>query len=137
MNESSQTSAVPAPGSSPAAEIFYSYSNRDEESRDRLEIGLSLLQRQSLISQWHDRKIVPGTDWRNEIDQHLDTAQVILFLVSADFIASDYCWDVEVKRALERHRKGDARVVPIILRPCDWQSSPFAGLQALPKGAKP
>ena len=75
--------------------------------------------------------------WADEIDMHLETASIILLLVSPDFLASDYCYDIEMQRALERHKSGEARVVPIILRPCDWQHSPLKDLQCLPRDGKP
>ncbi len=120
-----------------AVDVFFSYSHQDEALRDTLETHLSLLKREGRIRSWHDRKIVPGESWKDAIDEHLESAQLILLLVSSDFLASDYCYDLEMKRALERHEAGEARVVPIILRPCDWTSSPFAGLQGLPKDARP
>jgi len=126
------TSQVPA-----AIEIFFSYSHKDEKLRDQLETHLSNLKRQNIIIGWHDRKIAASTEWKGEIDTHLESARIILLLVSADFLASDYCYDVEMKRALERHAAGQAHVIPIILRPCDWLRAPFGGLQALPTDAKP
>ena len=117
--------------------VFYSYSHEDEELRKLLETHLSLLRRQRLINEWHDRCITAGYEWQDEIDQHLENAQLILLLISPDFIASDYCYEVEIKRALAKHDTGAARVVPIILRPADWQHSPFSKLQCLPTDAKP
>jgi hypothetical protein len=122
--------------SNSAINIFYSYSHKDEKLRERLEEHLALLRKQGLIGDWHDRKIMPSQEWENEINSHLNTAQVILLLISSSFLASDYCYDKEMTRAMERHEAGEARVIPIILRPCDWQSSPFAKLQSLPKDAK-
>jgi hypothetical protein len=119
-----------------AIRLFYAYSRRDRELRNRLETHLSLLRRQGLIAGWHDRLIGPGAEWRNEIDQNLEESDVILLLVSADFVASDYCYDVEMARAIERHDAGEARVIPILLRPCDWKSASFGRLQALPRNAK-
>jgi hypothetical protein len=118
-------------------EIFYSYSHKDEEFRDELEKHLSLLKRQGFISSWHDRKIGAGTEWKGQIDEHLESAGIILLLISSDFLASDYCYDIELKLAMERHENGKARVIPIILRSCDWNSSPFVKLQALPRNGKP
>ena len=118
-------------------EIFFSYSHRDEKLRSRLEAHLSSLKRECLISGWHDRKIKPGTEWKGQIDTHLDSAQIILLLISADFLASDYCYDVEMDRAMARHDAGEPRVIPIILRPCDWPWSRFGKLQALPRDGKP
>jgi len=118
-------------------EVFFSYSHKDEKFRDDLETHLSLLKRDGLITQWHDRRIGAGTEWKNSIDEHLESAGVILLLISSDFLASDYCYDIELKRAMERHEKGEARVIPVILRHCDWSSATFAKLQSLPKDAKP
>jgi len=116
--------------------VFISYAHEDESLRQRLETHLSLLRRQGLIADWHDRQVMPGAEWAQEIDEHLETASIVLLLISADFVASDYCYNKEMKRALERHKLGEARVIPIILRPCDWQSSPFARLQSLPRDGK-
>ena len=120
-----------------AIEVFFSYSHKDEELRDQLEKHLSILKRQGVITGWHDRRIGAGREWEGEIDKHLNTADVILLLISADFLASDYCYDVEMKRAMERHEAGETRVIPVILRPVDWKGAPFGKLQALPKDAKP
>src|SRR6266568_4143119 len=120
-----------------ALEVFFSYSHKDQDLRDQLETHLSLLKNQGVISSWHDRKIIAGTEWAREIDAHLNTAQIILLLISADFLASTYCYDIEVKRAMERHNAREARVIPIILRPCDWHTAPFGKLQALPTDGKP
>src|SRR5450755_439454 len=116
--------------------MFISYAHEDEPLRKELEKHLSLLQRQGLVSTWQDRQITAGTKWAQEIDEHLKSASIILLLVSADFLASDYCYGVEMNRALERHEADQARVIPIALRPCDWKSAPFAHLQALPTDAK-
>ena len=119
-------------------EVFFSYAHEDEKLRDELAKQLKLLERQGIISAWHDRQIVAGTEWGSAIDTHLDSAQVILLLISPDFLASDYCWDIEVRRAMERHEAGEARVIPVILRPVDyWQEVSFGKLQALPTNAKP
>ncbi len=118
-------------------EVFYSYAHDDSLLRNKLEKHLKLLQRQGLITQWHDRHISPGSDWAQAISMHLERASVILLLVSADFLASDYCYSIEMQRALERHQNKEARVIPILLRPCDWKDAPFAQLQALPTNAKP
>jgi TIR domain len=126
-------------GSEPkkALEVFFSYSHKDQALRDQLEAHLSLLKNQGFISSWHDRKIIAGTEWAGEIDAHLNSAQIILLLISADFLASTYCYGIEVARAIERHNAGEAIVIPIILRPCDWHSAPFGKLQALPTDGKP
>ncbi len=120
-----------------AIEVFYSYAHEDEKLRNELEKHLTLLKREGVIIGWHDRKIGAGKEWQNEIDTHLDSSHIILLLISPNFIASDYCWDVEVKRAMERHEAKQARVIPVILDFVDWKTAPFGKLQALPKDAKP
>ena len=118
-------------------EVFYSYSHVDEELRIQLENHLTILRRKEVITDWHDRKIDAGREWEGEIDAHLNTAHIILLLISSDFIASDYCYNVEMMRAMERHNAGEARVIPVILRSVDWQGAPFGTLQALPQDAVP
>jgi hypothetical protein len=98
---------------------------------------LSNLQRQGFVASWHDRNISAGTAWEYEIDNHLNTADIILLLISSDFVASEYCYSVEMMRAMERHKAGEARVIPIILRPTDWKGTPFEQLRVLPSNAKP
>lgn len=120
-----------------AIEIFYSYSHKDEALREELDMHLSLLKRQKLITGWFDRKIEAGQEFEPEILQRLNSASVILLLVSPAFIASDYCYEKEMGRAMERYEKEGARVIPIILRPCDWHKTPFGKLNALPKDGKP
>ena len=129
--------SVPGEESSDAIEVFFSYSHKDEGLRKRLEEHLSVLRRQGVISGWHDRMIGAGQEWKGEIDRRLESAQIILLLISPSFLASDYCYDIEMKRAVERHERGEATVIPIILRPCDWQGAPFGKLQGLPKDVKP
>ncbi|MGK2906301.1 MAG: toll/interleukin-1 receptor domain-containing protein [Desulfuromonadales bacterium] len=119
------------------AKVFFSYSHRDEELRDELEKHLSILKRQGFIETWHDRRITAGEELSREIDQNLETADVVLLLVSADFLASDYCYEIEMTRGLERHEAGEARVIPVILRPCDWHDAPFGKLLATPPDGKP
>ncbi|MGA9131262.1 MAG: toll/interleukin-1 receptor domain-containing protein [Candidatus Sulfotelmatobacter sp.] len=117
--------------------LFYSYSHKDESLRDELDAHLTLLKREGFISDWHDRKIRAGDDWGRAISDNLISADVILFLVSPHFLASTYCRDVEVARAMERHSKGEATVVPIILKPCVWMTKEFAKLEPLPKTGRP
>ncbi|MBV9689866.1 MAG: toll/interleukin-1 receptor domain-containing protein [Ktedonobacteraceae bacterium] len=117
-------------------EMFCCYAREDETWLRKLETHLSLLKRQALISLWYDRLILPGANWAKALDTHLETASVILLLVSSDFFASDYSYGIEMKRALEREAAGEARVIPILVRPVDWKGAPFAHLQALPTDAK-
>jgi hypothetical protein len=116
--------------------IFIALSSTDDEHLVQIEKHLSLLKRQGKILPWNFRMISGGREWEDQIDHHINSARVILLLISSDFIASDYCWGVEMKRALERHESGEARVVPIILRPCDWHSAGFGKLQALPRDGR-
>jgi TIR domain len=117
--------------------VFFSYASKDEELRDELEKHLKTLQHQGVISQWHKQKIEAGQESSDEIDRNLECAQIILLLVSPDFIASSNCIDKEVKRAMEKHHSSQARVIPILLRPADWDHGlPFSKLQPLPKNAE-
>lgn len=118
-------------------EVFFSYSHKDEDLRKELENHLSVLKNNGQISTWHDRKIGAGDEWRNVIDEHLNSAQIILLLISADFLASDYIRDIEMARAMQRHESGEARVIPILLRHVDWKDTSFAKLQILPSNARP
>ena len=119
------------------ASVFFSYSHSDEPLRDRLEIHLAMLKRQGVIDVWHDRRLPPGDNIDLGISAQLEAADLILLLVSPDFLASPYCYGVEMSRAIERHSLGEARVLPVILRPCDWHTAPFGKLLATPKDGKP
>ena len=102
---------------------FLSYSNQDEDLRNELEKHLAALRRDGVIDIWQDRRIGPGDEFDREISNQLESADIVLLLVSSDFLHSDYCYDIEMKRALERQTEGSARVIPVILRPCDWQKT--------------
>lgn len=117
--------------------IFLSYAHRDEKLRNELDKHLSPLRRSALVDAWHDRRIMPGGEIDREIDQHLVSADLILLLISPDFINSDYCYCKEMRTALRRHAKGLARVIPVILRPVDWAKTPIGRLLATPKDGKP
>jgi len=125
-----------APGSK-GFSIFVSYSHADEVLKAELLKHLQPLERLKLIASWDDRKIKAGGEWDRVISSKLEKADIILLLVSIDFINSAYCYDIELERALERHDAGEARVIPVILRSCLWQHTGFAKLQALPRDAKP
>jgi hypothetical protein len=118
-------------------ELLFSYSHVDEDLRNKLEIHLAMLKREGVISAWHDRRITAGSDLHGAINQHINSAEIILLLASPEFLASDYCYEIEMKRALERHAAGEARVIPVILRPCDWENSPLKSLRATPHDGKP
>ncbi len=124
-------------GSTHLKSVFFSYCHKDEALRDQLETHLAMLKRQGVISMWHDRRLVAGDNVDAGIAIELDRADIILMLVSPDFLASDYCYGVEVARALERYAAGEARVIPVILRPCDWQAAPFGKLLAAPTDGRP
>jgi len=117
--------------------VFISYSHKDESHREDLEEQLSMLKRQNIISVWHDRKITAGDDWKMRIDENLESADIIIFLVSPSFLGSDYCYDVEVKKAQERHEEGAASIISIIVRSCDWTGCEFSKFQAVPTDARP
>lgn len=117
--------------------VFISYSHKDDEFRERLDVHLALLKRQGVIRVWHDRRIEAGKDIHGEINENLESADIVLLLVSSDFIASDYCYDREMARAMERHGEGTARVIPVIVRVCDWHGAPFGHLKAVPRDGQP
>lgn len=117
-------------------EVFISYSKQDKELRDGLLAHLRPLERQGIIT-WHDRQILPGTEWDEEIKARLNAADIILLLLSSDFLATDYCTQVEIPEALRRHEAGEATVMPVILRHCGWRFTDLAAIQAYPEKAKP
>jgi tetratricopeptide (TPR) repeat protein len=124
--------------SMPALELFYCYAREDKPERDELDQHLAGLKRQYHITSWSDQEISPGTPWEKEIESHLNTAHIILLLVSARFMASDYCYSVEMQKALKRNEEGTACVIPILLRPVYLGDAPFVEkLQMLPTDAKP
>ena len=133
---------MPNPDNAAPVSLFYSYAHEDEALRDELAGHLKILERRGLISAWHDRRIVPGQAWGQAIDQHLTTADLVLLLVSKDFIGSDYIWGVELAQAMQRQQARQCEVVPIIVRavdidPADADDLPFLKLQALPPDLKP
>lgn len=116
---------------------FISYSHKDADALDRLHTHLAMLRREGAVEAWFDREILAGGKLDAEITAQLEGCKLFLLLVSPDFLASDYCVEREMQRALERHAAGDARVVPIIIEPCDWAASPLRQLKALPRDGKP
>jgi hypothetical protein len=119
------------------SKAFISYSHRDEKALARLHIHLAMLRREGLITAWYDREILAGGEIDREVSSKLKDSDLFLALVSPDFLDSNYCYEHEMKNALERHENGTLRVIPIILEPCDWKSSPLGKLKALPKDGKP
>lgn len=120
-----------------AIQIFCCYAHEDDRLLEKLKTHLKPQQRQGLIHIWHDRDIRAGAEWEKEIEQELNKAQVVLLLVSPDFVASDYCYNTEMQQVLERHARGEIHAIPIILRPTDWRITPLGKLPALPKDGKP
>lgn len=116
--------------------VFCSYSHADAALRQKLEKHLKLLQRQKIIDDWHSRDVAAGEEWAPDLLMRLDRADIVLLLISSDFLASDHCWGVEMERALGRHRAGTAHVIPVILRPVDLTGAPFMHLQCLPRDGK-
>ena len=139
-NKVARASGEARPGAgAPAAQpidVFVSYAHADKTLCEELQKYLAMLRRQGLIRDWYDRGIVAGSDWPKEIDERLNTAGVILLLISADFLNSDYCFDKETTRALERRTNGEAVVVPVLLRDSDWRYPPLSQLEPLPKDFK-
>lgn len=117
--------------------VFISYSHKDEKYRKDLEDHLAMLKRKEIISVWHDREITPAEDWKHCIDSNLEQAELIIFLISPSFLASDYCYDIEVNKAIQKQNEGSAKIISIIVRPCDWNDCEFAKFQAVPKNAHP
>jgi TIR domain len=117
--------------------LFFSYSHRDEALRNELQFHLESLKHQGILETWHDRQNGAGEEVDKEIDEQLEKADIILLLVSSYFIGSPYCYGIEMQRAMERHDKREARVIPVILRPCDWHDLPFGKLLATPPDGKP
>jgi hypothetical protein len=119
-----------------ALNVFISYAHEDRAFRQELDKHLSNLKKQDIIHSWHDGDILPGTPWRSQIEDHLASADLILLLISSDFMASDFCYSVQLQQAIARHRARQAHVIPILLRPTDWQGAPFSDLLILPTAAK-
>ncbi|HDV7283522.1 TPA: toll/interleukin-1 receptor domain-containing protein, partial [Mannheimia haemolytica] len=120
-----------------ANKVFLSYAHRDEKFKKDLEDHLSILKRDNIIDTWNDRDISAGSEWENEIQSNLNEADIILCLVSSAFLASDYCYCNEFTKSLERHKTGECRIIPIIVRPCDWKNTPIGKIQAIPEDGKP
>src|SRR6266487_2767471 len=117
--------------------LFFSYARQDRGLRDKLEEHLSNLKYRELITTWHIREIGAGEDWQQQVDIHLESAHIILLLISSSFMASPYYYSTEMTRAMERHQQGKARVIPVLLRPVLFTGAPFAMLKVLPSNGKP
>jgi hypothetical protein len=118
-------------------QLFYAYAVQDARQRDELESHLGELKQRGVLAGWHGRAVGPAARQHASVSPQLEQADVVLLLLSSDFVASDYCHGPEVRRAVERHRRGQARLIPVLLRPCDWKSTPFGALPALPRDGRP
>lgn len=118
---------------SPTLTVVLSYSHKDESLRDELDAHLAVLRRLNIVETWHDRKLIPGQGWDHRIKEMIYAADVILLLLSADFFNSDYCYDEEMRIALERHERGETVLVPVLARPCQWKQTDIASIHGLPK----
>lgn len=125
--------SITNPKETTALNAMISYCHADEAIKIELEKHLSALKRMKLVSVWTDRKISPGQNWETQISANLDSSSIIILLVSADFINSEYCYGIEMERAMERHDAKQAVVIPVLIRSCMWDFAPFAKIQALPK----
>ena len=118
-------------------EVVISYSHKDVKAVEQLETHLSTMKRSNFINLWYDRSIKAGREWDETIRQKFATADVILLIVTPDFIASDFCYCKEMDWALQRHQNHETCVIPVIFRPTQWAKAPFSVLQALPHEGKP
>ncbi|HEY8612459.1 MAG TPA: toll/interleukin-1 receptor domain-containing protein [Roseomonas sp.] len=119
-----------------ALHVFISYSHQDEAVTSELIKHLSPLKRLNIIADWHDRKIEPGDKWEKAISENLKKADIVVLIVSIDFINSRYCYDIEMETALDRVAAGEAVMIPVIARNCLWKNAKFSHLQALPTDGK-
>lgn len=117
--------------------VFCSFAPEDADLCSQLHNHLRPLERAGVLTLWHQRLITAGTDWTKAIDEHLASASIILLLISPAFFASDYCYGVEMQQAMQQHKKGDARVIPVLFRSVSWQEAPFSHLSVLPGNKKP
>jgi hypothetical protein len=138
---------LPPPDTTPAsvspnvkpkpAALFICYSSKDTRWREGLRPSLNRLQRKGIIDFWYDRMVSAGTDWNNEIQQKLDESEIVLCLVSRDFLDAPYIEENELPKALDRHRAGKARLIPLIVRPCNWEDTPLSELQTATGDTRP
>jgi hypothetical protein len=117
--------------------LFISYAHEDESFRKDLGKHLTALKREGVVEEWHDRMITAGQEWEKQIHTSLDRSHIIILLISPDFMASSYCNEVEVERSMQRYKMGTAKVIPVLVRPADWQGAPFSKLQMVPTDALP
>lgn len=129
--------AVPGSSAAQPLQIFISYAHEDEPYKEELVKRLSILERAGLAALWDDRQIRPAKDWEPQLVRRLEEADLVVLLVSPDYLASHYCYQVECMQALQREASGSIRMAPVLVRECEWESAAFARLQVLPVGARP
>jgi hypothetical protein len=117
--------------------VFYSYSHADESLRNQLAKYLAPLKQKGSILEWHDRSIEPGGDWNQKISDKLDSSDIVIALLSPDFLASEYCFGIEMEKAFSKLKREEIRLVPVLLRPCMWEESRFSAIQMIPRDSKP
>lgn len=117
--------------------IFISFAHEDENMKNELDKHLAMLKRSNKIDVWTDKAILAGEEWDTSINEAIRRADIILLLISVDFNNSKYIWEKELAYAIDSHKNGTARVIPVILRKCEWKEMPYAMLQALPVGGTP
>ena len=127
----------PPPAPSRKVKVFVSYAHEDEPYLKALDKHLAALKRSERIELWSDSALHAGEEWDQSIKQSLSQADIVLLLISADFMASQYIWDHELQLAMDRHEARESSVVPLFIRPCDWRDAPFGKLQGLPRDANP
>ncbi|RML69891.1 Toll-interleukin receptor [Pseudomonas syringae pv. syringae] len=120
-----------------AVKVFVSYSHLDKSYLDSFERCLSNMRRHNEISTWTDKDVTAGEEWRNKIERNLEEAEIIILLISPDFMHSGYCYDVEMGKALQHHREKKAKVIPVYIRATDVKGSIIAELQGLPEDRRP
>jgi hypothetical protein len=117
--------------------VYISYAHEDAAFRDSLITHLEVLRAAGAIATWHDGRLAPGEDWQATIDRELRAADIVVLLISANFLASKSCQELELAPALNRWRQRQVLIIPVIVRACDWEASAIASLQVLPAQAKP
>jgi hypothetical protein len=117
--------------------LCYDHDPKDERMASELNKHLSALKRNGVIEVWDYGSISPGTDWQQQMNTYLSKAQMILLLISSSFLTSGYCYDEVMRKAIERHERKEARVIPVILRPVLWKEPPLGILLPLPDREKP
>lgn len=119
------------------ATVFVSYAHLDEKFREELELQLAILRNKGYLDWWTDKRLIPGDEWEQKIKEQLAKADIILLLVSSYFLASTFCWGIELAEAIKRHQEGTARVVPIFVRECVPEETPIEKLQGVPRKDRP